>query len=87
FIKTKQLKNGKYVSYFQGDDYSAIGILGQYMYVNPTENIIVVRLGDSWRNKRFYLSELIYTYVGNGRYKKMLPKKETATAQKVVVKK
>ncbi|MGH1384337.1 serine hydrolase domain-containing protein [Kordia sp.] len=82
FIKTKKLKNGKYVAHFQGDDYSALGILGQYVYVNPAENIIVVRLGDSWRNKRFYLSELIYTYVGNGRYKKMLPKKETAAKTK-----
>lgn len=74
WIKANQLKNGKYSAFFQGDDYTAIGILGQYVYVNPKENIIVVRLGDSWRNKRFYLSELIYTYVGNGRYKKMLNK-------------
>jgi CubicO group peptidase (beta-lactamase class C family) len=87
FIKTKKLKSGRYVAHFQGDDYNALGILGQYVYVNPNENIIVVRLGDSWRNKRFYLSELIYTYVGNGRYKKMLPKKETTAknAQKAVV--
>ncbi|EDP98206.1 serine hydrolase [Kordia algicida OT-1] len=86
FISSKKLKSGKYVSYFQGDDYNALGILGQHVYVNPTENIIVVRLGDSWRNKRFYLSELIYTYVGNGRYKKMLPKKEVTTSQNIVAK-
>jgi CubicO group peptidase (beta-lactamase class C family) len=82
YIKSKKLKSGKYVSYFQGDDYNALGILGQYVYVNPTENIIVVRLGDSWRNKRFYLAELIYTYVGNGRYKKMLPKKDATASAK-----
>jgi CubicO group peptidase (beta-lactamase class C family) len=79
FIKTKQLKNGNYVSYFQGDDYSALGIRGQYVSVNPAEKIIVVRLGDSWRHNRFYLSELIYTYVGNGRYKKMLNKNKAQT--------
>jgi len=72
YLSSKQLKSGKYVSYFQGDDYNALGILGQHVYVNPTENLIVVRLGDSWRHHKFYLSELIYTYVGNGRYKKML---------------
>jgi CubicO group peptidase (beta-lactamase class C family) len=76
FLKARKLKSGKYVSHFQGDDYNALGILGQYVYVNPTENIIVVRLGDSWCDDKFYLSELIYTYVGNGRYKKMLPKKQ-----------
>ncbi|WP_298508739.1 serine hydrolase [uncultured Kordia sp.] len=76
FLRTKKLKNGKYVSYFQGDDYNALGILGQHVYVNPTENIIVVRLGDYWRHNKFYLSELIYTYVGNGRYKKMLQKRK-----------
>ena len=74
FIKAKKLKSGKYVSYFQGDDYNALGILGQHVYVNPADNIVIVRLGDSWRHNRFYLSELIYTYVGNGRYKKMLKK-------------
>ncbi len=78
FISAKKLKSGRYVSYFQGDDYNALGILGQYVYVNPAENLIVVRLGDSWRHNRFYLSELIYTYVGNGRYKKMLEKKASS---------
>lgn len=81
FLKAKKLKSGKYVSHFQGDDYNALGILGQYVYVNPTENIVIVRLGDSWRDDKFYLSELIYTYVGNGRYKKMLKKNTTATAK------
>lgn len=71
YLSSKELKSGKYVSYFQGDDYNALGILGQYVYVNPTENIIIVRLGDSWRHNKFYLSELIYTYIGNARYKKI----------------
>ncbi|MCH2192940.1 serine hydrolase [Kordia sp.] len=89
FLGTKKLKNGKYVSYFQGDDYNALGILGQHVYVNPTENIIVVRLGDYWKHHQFYLSEFIYTYVGNERYKKMLSKKATTviSKQKLVVKK
>ncbi|WP_082106570.1 serine hydrolase domain-containing protein [Kordia zhangzhouensis] len=82
FLGSKKLQSGNYVCYFQGDDYNALGILGQHVYVNPTENIIVVRLGDSWRHHKFYLSELIYTYIGNGRYKKMLPKKEAAAVVK-----
>ena len=82
YLSSKELKSGKYVSYFQGDDYNALGILGQHVYVNPTENIIVVRLGDAWRHHKFYLSELIYTYVGNGRYQKMLPKKEATAVTK-----
>lgn len=75
WVKSKELKNGKYSVFFQGDDYNALGILGQYVYVHPKENIIVVRLGNSWQYNGFYLSEIIYTYVGNGRYKKMLEKK------------
>ena len=79
FLSSKKLKSGNYVSYFQGDDYNALGILGQHVYINPTENLIVIRLGDSWRHNKFYLSELIYTYIGNGRYKKMLAKNTTET--------
>ena len=72
WIQSKKLKSGKHTVFFQGDDYNALGILGQYVYVNPKENMIVVRLGDSWRYNGFYLSEIIYTYIGNGRYKRSL---------------
>ncbi|MEO0340413.1 MAG: serine hydrolase, partial [Bacteroidota bacterium] len=42
---------------YPGDSYSARGHLGQYIYVNPTERIVIVRLGKNygkpspgWRN-------------------------------------
>jgi hypothetical protein len=37
--------------------YYAEGILGQFLYVNPRTQTIIVRMGHYWKNKR-YNSEL-----------------------------
>lgn len=33
-----------------GKDFMAQGILGQYIYVHPEKNLIIVRLGKKWGN-------------------------------------
>ena len=39
--------------------FNAEGILGQYIYVDPTKNIVVVRLGHNWSHPKYYSSQLI----------------------------
>tara|TARA_Y100000815_G_scaffold275382_1_gene313210 strand:- start:19165 stop:19614 length:450 start_codon:yes stop_codon:yes gene_type:complete len=34
----------------QSGDFMAQGILGQYVYVNPSKNLIIVRLGENYGN-------------------------------------
>lgn len=55
------LKNGLkqfYVSY-AGRGYYALGILGQYIYVNPVNESIVVRLGYHWTKKGVSLQQVV----------------------------
>lgn len=37
--------------------YIAKGILGQYIYVNPETNVVIVRLGKFWKFKGFAKAE------------------------------
>lgn len=43
------------------DEYMAEGILGQYVYVNPGNKVIIVRTGHYWSNKNFYAAQLIFS--------------------------
>jgi CubicO group peptidase (beta-lactamase class C family) len=44
---------------WQSDNYFAEGILGQFVYVCPSKNIIVVRLGHNWTHPKYYVTGLI----------------------------
>lgn len=37
--------------------YIAKGILGQYIYINPETNVVIVRLGKFWKFKGFAKAE------------------------------
>ena len=39
--------------------FNAEGILGQYIYVDPAKNIVVVRLGHNWSHPKYYAAQLI----------------------------
>jgi len=55
------IKKTKYNGYYfkvKAFDYTAIGILGQYVYVNPKNNVIIVRMGN-YSNKRINLENFI----------------------------
>jgi len=45
-------KKGFYITYSSPEFY-AQGILGEFVYVNPEKNLILVRLGHHWKNKKF----------------------------------
>lgn len=45
-------------SWFDGS-YYAHGILGQYVFVDPTKNLIIVRLGHNWSHRRFFATGFI----------------------------
>jgi CubicO group peptidase (beta-lactamase class C family) len=48
-----------FVGYYSAA-YHAEGILGQYIYVNPKTNVIIVRLGYYWQHPSTYADGLIY---------------------------
>jgi len=56
-----EVKKTKYNGYYfklKAHDYTAIGILGQFVYVNPKNNVIIVRLGN-YPDKRMNLENFI----------------------------
>jgi CubicO group peptidase (beta-lactamase class C family) len=58
---TYNLKNGSkqfYIS-FAGRGYYALGILGQYIYINPVNESIIVRLGYNWTKKGVSLHQFV----------------------------
>ncbi len=54
----KKLNNGTYSFQLPSNDYRAEGILGQIVYVNPDNNVIIVRMGD-YPNKNLYFNGFI----------------------------
>ena len=54
----KKMNNGTYYFKMKSNDYRAEGILGQILYVNPDNNVIIVRLGD-YPNKNLYFNGFI----------------------------
>lgn len=54
----KKMKNGTYYFQSPANDYRAEGILGQIVYVNPDNNVIIVRMGN-YPNKNLYFNGFI----------------------------
>lgn len=47
------------VTYYNGAYYAA-GLLGQYVYINPAKNLLIVRLGHDWYHPKMYAVPFIY---------------------------
>lgn len=56
-----ELMNGKAyrIGYYTGA-FHALGILQQFIYVNPANNVVIVRLGRFWRHPSKYGAQFIY---------------------------
>jgi CubicO group peptidase (beta-lactamase class C family) len=52
----KKTKSGKYYVALQSNNFYAEGILGQFVYVIPNKNIVIVRMGHFWSHPKFYLN-------------------------------
>lgn len=49
--------------YYGTNDYYALGILGQHIYVDPDQNLIMVRLGEKWDENYFRIFNKIRSVV------------------------
>lgn len=65
-IKTivTQGKPDYFVVYYPSGAYHAEGILGQFIYVNPSKNLVIVRMGQNWSHPSQYAQGFIY-HVGS----------------------
>jgi CubicO group peptidase (beta-lactamase class C family) len=59
-VKSYKAKNGNRYFYFKkgSSRFYAEGILGQFVYVVPEKNIVIVRLGYSWSHPKYYITSL-----------------------------
>ena len=48
YIDKKSVNSSDWHIHYCSQDFYALGILGQYLYVNPKNEIIIVRLGEKW---------------------------------------
>jgi CubicO group peptidase (beta-lactamase class C family) len=53
-----------YRVYYRTEAFSGIGFLNQYLYVNPKNKVVIVRIGKRWANRYGYSSQFIYN-LGN----------------------
>lgn len=51
---------GGYSVGYRTNAFTAIGILNQYVYVNPDKNVVIVRLGRNWWHPKFPASQFNY---------------------------
>jgi CubicO group peptidase (beta-lactamase class C family) len=51
--KGNVLSKKSYIIFYLKPMYHAEGLLGQYIYVYPAKNLIIVRTGHNWSNKKF----------------------------------
>lgn len=60
------VRNGKpfFSAYSNLPAIFAQGMLGQFIYVNPGKNLIIVRLGHNWKHKDFYAQKFIENLAG-----------------------
>ncbi len=49
-----------YLVQYPSGAYHAEGILGQYIYVNPAKNLVIVRMGQNWSHPSQYAQGFIY---------------------------
>ncbi|HYD22031.1 MAG TPA: serine hydrolase [Flavipsychrobacter sp.] len=62
-MKTYRMKNSNQTGYrvdYHTGEFHAEGILGQYVYVNPAKNLVIVRLGHNWSHPKMYAQRFIY---------------------------
>jgi CubicO group peptidase (beta-lactamase class C family) len=45
---------------YRGNAFFARGILNQFIYVNPTNKVIIVRLGHNWYHRNYWPDQFIY---------------------------
>ncbi|MFT3825989.1 MAG: serine hydrolase [Chitinophagaceae bacterium] len=45
--------------------YQAEGILGQFIYINPAKNLVIVRLGHNWKNSKYPYVNGFISSLGN----------------------
>ncbi len=45
---------------YRTDAFNAAGILNQYIYINPRNNVVIVRLGRFWYHPHLYAEQFIY---------------------------
>jgi CubicO group peptidase (beta-lactamase class C family) len=63
FIEAYRLKKTGaiiYVVSYHNGEFHAEGLLGQYVYVNPGKNLVIVRLGHLWSHPKIYAQGFIY---------------------------
>lgn len=46
---------------YRTDAFSAEGILNQYIYINPRNKVVIVRLGRFWHHPAMYAEQFVYT--------------------------
>lgn len=46
---------------YRTDAFSAEGILNQYIYINPKNRVVIVRLGRFWNHPEFYAEQFVYS--------------------------
>ncbi|HSC53534.1 MAG TPA: serine hydrolase [Phnomibacter sp.] len=51
----------RYKVYYRNGAYHAEGILGQFIYVQPKNKVVIVRLGHYWQHPTYQVENLIYT--------------------------
>jgi CubicO group peptidase (beta-lactamase class C family) len=56
-----QKTSGYYRVAYRSNAFLAEGILNQYVYINPDNHVIIVRLGHNWNHRNFYPDQFIYT--------------------------
>jgi CubicO group peptidase (beta-lactamase class C family) len=56
---TSRQGSRKFYSKLQTNRYFAEGLLGQFVYVSPDKNLVIVRLGHNWAHPKFYLKGFI----------------------------
>jgi len=57
--------NDGYRVYYRTEAFSGIGFLNQYLYVNPQNKVIIVRIGKRWANRYGYSGQFIYSLGNN----------------------
>lgn len=66
-VKSKD-GNTYYVVRHYSSEYYAEGILGQFIYVNPEKNIVIVRTGHYWKNKKYRSVESLMHFVAENKF-------------------
>jgi CubicO group peptidase (beta-lactamase class C family) len=58
-VSIRKVQNNYRVNY-RSSVFSAIGFLNQYIYVNPSKKMVIVRIGRRWTNSEVFPTQFIY---------------------------